>query len=1463
MTETTLPNAIVFIDATLADQSTLVANLPPGTEIHYLDPNQDGIAQMAAALTNRTGISAIHLFSHGSEGQVNLGSTVLNAANSHSYASELATIGAALAEGGDWLLYGCNVARGTKGFAFIQQLAALTGADVAASDDLTGSSVMGGNWLLEASTGTIDIASLNPANYQHLLDVINGSDISETLDGTANNDSIYGFGGNDTLNGNGGDDLLDGGEGYDYLYGGSGNDELIGGLSTDTTGNNLQGQDGDDILTGTAGADNMYGGEGSDRYDGGDGNDYINDSEGNSALTSNVINAGAGDDRIRVYSYNVDSKTKVTGGTGQDTYELLNYSNSKLLITDFAAGAGGDVLDVASLLDQSTGYEGGNPFNASLSYMRFKTNGSDTLLQWDRDGMATSYDWKTVVSLKNTNSADLTAENFSPLIPPDGSSTGLNLTGTDNSETLKGGVVDDTISGLGGNDTLYGYGGNDKLLGGEGYDYLYGGVGNDNLIGGTATDTTGNYLNGEAGNDRLTGSGGDENLYGGYGSDNVQGRGGNDLLSDEEYDSAVTKNVLKGGAGDDEFRVFSYNPESKTFATGGSGRDTFEINAGSSGQLTITDFKTGVGGDIFDVGNLLDRSDNYASGNPFDGNLSYLRFVSSGNLTLLQWDEDGKGLSYDWKTVAQLQKFNAANLVGENFIPFIPLDGSTTGLNLTASPAGGFLHGSVYKDSLTGLEGNDTLYGYGGNDNLNGGAGYDYLYGGAGNDVIIGGDAADTSGNQFYGENGNDRLIGTAGNEYLYGSSGNDTLKGGDGNDYLSDEEYDSLLSKNTLDGGAGNDNIRVFSYNPESLTRATGGSGSDSYQLQSGSRGDLAITDFTVGTGGDILDIASLISSSIELSAANPLAGGVGYFRLAQQGNDTLLQWDRDGAGTSYGWESKARLLKITADSLTSDNFNPSSDVSSIDIITNHLPTGKVAILGEAFVGQTLTASNTLSDADGLGTLRYEWYVGDNSYASSTGDTYTIRSGDLGETIKVRIVYTDSQGTIERVTSKPTGNIDDFAASASTLGTISPGGQATGVIQSIGDSDWFKVNLTAASYYEFELNGQDSADGTLPDPFLQLFDARGNLLAANDDSANLNAKIAFTANKSGTYYLAASASANETGSYHLAALSFGAASEKHIGTKNDDTLTGGDGNDLLDGRKGADTMTGGLGNDSYYVDNNGDQTIETANAGKDTVFSSITHTLAANVEKLVLLGTDAIDGIGNGLSNTITGNEAANTLNGKSGADILLGGLGNDLYIVDHGRDNVIEFSGQGKDTVRSTVSFTLPANVENLQLLGTRSIKGIGNNQANDLVGNKGANQLLGNAGNDSLNGGAGKDVLIGGTGKDTMTGGKGADRFGFDSILDSKLTKATRDTITDFKAAQGDKIDLSGIDAKANSAADNAFTFIGNAAFSATNATGQLRFDSASHILYGSTDADNNAEFSILLTGVNNLAEANIIL
>jgi Ca2+-binding RTX toxin-like protein len=294
-------------------------------------------------------------------------------------------------------------------------------------------------------------------------------------------------------------------------------------------------------------------------------------------------------------------------------------------------------------------------------------------------------------------------------------------------------------------------------------------------------------------------------------------------------------------------------------------------------------------------------------------------------------------------------------------------------------------------------------------------------------------------------------------------------------------------------------------------------------------------------------------------------------------------------------------------------------------------------------------------------------------------------------------------------------------------------------------------------------------------------------------------------------------------------------AIENLTGSAFADKLTGNAGANVLNGGLGADTMTGGDGADIYYVDNLGDSVTESnataSTGGIDTVNSTLSaYTLGTNVENGRILATGAANLTGNALNNVLYAGAGNNVLNGAAGTDTADYSDAGSAVTVSLAITTAQATGGSGSDTLTA---------IENL-------------------TGSAYNDRLIGNAANNVLTGGAGQDILAGGAGKDI---------FDFNAVTDTGLTSTTWDVITDFVRNQ-DKIDLSTIDANALTASSNeAFSFIGTAAFSTTNATGQLRYvyDSASGtgMLYGSTNADSAAEFALQLTGVNSLNATDLVL
>lgn len=136
---------LLFVDQGVADYQQLLSGVAAGTEVHVLDPAQDAIAQITQTLLGRQGIASLQILSHGQAGGLQLGDDLLNLANLSGYAQQIQSWGNALTDDADILLYGCNVADGELGHAFVNILSHLTRADVAASDDLTGNSQRGGD----------------------------------------------------------------------------------------------------------------------------------------------------------------------------------------------------------------------------------------------------------------------------------------------------------------------------------------------------------------------------------------------------------------------------------------------------------------------------------------------------------------------------------------------------------------------------------------------------------------------------------------------------------------------------------------------------------------------------------------------------------------------------------------------------------------------------------------------------------------------------------------------------------------------------------------------------------------------------------------------------------------------------------------------------------------------------------------------------------------------------------------------------------------------------------------------------------------------------------------------------------------------------------------------------------------------------------------------------------------------
>lgn len=266
-----------------------------------------------------------------------------------------------------------------------------------------------------------------------------------------------------------------------------------------------------------------------------------------------------------------------------------------------------------------------------------------------------------------------------------------------------------------------------------------------------------------------------------------------------------------------------------------------------------------------------------------------------------------------------------------------------------------------------------------------------------------------------------------------------------------------------------------------------------------------------------------------------------------------------------------------------------------------------------------------------------------------------------------------------------------------------------------------------------------------------------------------------------------------------------GATWNGRAGTDDNDRWEGTDGHDAFHGGIGSDYLKGGLDNDDLYGGDGDDHLV--GNRGADYLYGGDGH-------------------------DRIEGNRGFDHVEGGVGDDSLIGGMGNDEL-----------YGGDGDDLMEGGIA--------NDHL--------VGNLGADYLYGGDGQDIIEGNRGLDYIEGGVGDDSLIGGMGADEITGGLGNDTYIFRSILDSGFDSSTRDRVVDFE--YGDKIDLSAIDAKTGFTENDSFSFIGNELnLTATNANGAIWV--VGDVVYGSTDFDTSAEFSIQLVGVTNITASDFV-
>ncbi|MEB0223402.1 M10 family metallopeptidase, partial [Pseudomonas sp. 5S1] len=547
------------------------------------------------------------------------------------------------------------------------------------------------------------------------------------------------------------------------------------------------------------------------------------------------------------------------------------------------------------------------------------------------------------------------------------------------------------------------------------------------------------------------------------------------------------------------------------------------------------------------------------------------------------------------------------------------------------------------------------------------------------------------------GSNYNDVLRGNDLDNVLNGGTGADSMYGGAGNDtYYVDNRDDRIFETGT----AASEIDSVFSTvtynlqlnpNVENLTLQTSAN-IDGY-------GNASNNVITGNAGNNILDGGE---------GADTLIGGAGNDTYVVDNlGDVILETSTvggeiDTVRTSVSW--------TLGDNLENLELSGSANINAVGNSQNNVLTGNAG-------------SNVLDGQGGLDTMIGG--AGNDAYVIDQVAELNLVKENANEGSDTLILnYGVQSNTLIDLNSSTLTNFENVTLKGAGAFDVLGNGQDNILI-----GNTFANNLQGGAGNDM-LDGGDGVD--------TLIGGTGNdtyVINSLDDTlveqANEGRDLVRT---SVSYTLGANFEDGEL---------LGSAALNLTGNELNNVLIGNSGDNILDGGLGADTMIGGDGNDTYIVDNTSDVIVEGWFNDYDHVYASANFTLDINLEALTLTGTGSINGTGNYSANNIHGNIGNNILDGGAGADTLSGLAGDDTYIVDDINDQVIESANEGHDQVRTSISYTLAANVEDGVLLGNAAI---------NLDGNSLDNVLTGNSGDNTLNGSYGADTMIGGDGVDT---------------------------------------------------------------------------------------------------------------
>ncbi|RAI66487.1 heme peroxidase [Pseudomonas fluorescens] len=939
-------------------------------------------------------------------------------------------------------------------------------------------------------------------------------------------------------------------------------------------------------------------------------------------------------------------------------------------------------------------------------------------------------------------------------------------------DQLFGGTGDDIITDMGGDDVIHGEDGNDVIQGGNGLNLILGQAGQDFIITGEdAADTSGGL-----GNDFILGSKANEFARGGEGDDWIQG-GSADGVAGDNFDAFGNdpingNDVFMGDGGPDNFD--------------GEGGDDIMIGSPSEADRFIgfsgydwATFKDDPAGVTIGLNSRLRFFDQPAVPGSNASILARLDLVEG-----LSGSSHADFLSGDDSTAALLAVAGAKGSVLTNF-------DLISGLRAFVGAAGNGADG-IAGTADDKFDGGNIVLGGAGSDVIEGRGGDDLIDGdkwlnvrisvrqnidGTGPEIatfdnmtplvplmlngtynpgqlqivreILTSTTPDFDTALFSGNMADYTVVNNANGTFTV----TDSVAARDGTDTLSNIERLQFADQSVVLGGVNSEpvgSLRIDDPTPavgQTLTvsaagiadadnTATGGAITSpiSYFWQFEARpGSGVFEDITFFAAGEVARAeGTTVTVGSELRIAPP-ATLIGAVPAIPQ----LV--------VATGLALRVRAVYKDANGVLEEVFSaPTAPITAAGTGTvNVLPVGTVLISDTTPTEATaLTATDAFTDANGTTTsvITHQWQAGSGAIftdiAGATGTTFTPDQAQVGQQLRIVASYTDDLGTFEQVTSAATTVVGDlFVGTAgvdiwtgTTGDDVASGGDGNDILSGLGGNDI--LNGDAGNDVLIGGGGADTMAGGAGNDIYEVTDA-GDVVTELPGGGIDDVWTSLT-----SYTL----------SDNVENLFFG-GSGNFAGSGNvlDNTIVGGAGNDILIGNGGADTMVGGAGSDIYEVTDTGDQVIELAGAGNDTVWTSLSsYGLGANVENLFFGGSGNFAGTGNALNNEMAGGAGNDVLIGGGGADTMAGGAGNDIYEVTDPGDQVIELAGAGIDEVwTSLANYTLGANVDNLFFGGSGNFAGTGNELANTIMGGAGNDVLIGNGGADTMAGGGGNDI------------------------------------------------------------------------------------------------------------------------